>query len=78
MQVKLRVYANLAEESFMDTGDNYNFDVNPGTTVAQLLNKAGINGRDVRIVMINNNQAELNTTVKDGDEIGVFPSMGGA
>ena len=28
MQVKLRGYANLAEESFMDTGDNYNFDVN--------------------------------------------------
>lgn len=78
MQVKLRVYANLAEEASMDTGDNYNFNVNPGTTVAQLLNKAGINRRDVRIVMINNNQAELNTTVKDGDEIGVFPSMGGA
>jgi molybdopterin synthase sulfur carrier subunit len=77
MQVKLRVYANLAEEASKSTGDNYNFHVTPGTTVAQLLNEAGINRRNVRIVMVNNSQAELDTTVKDGDEIGVFPSMGG-
>ncbi len=78
MRVKLRVYANLAEGASMDVGDNYDFHVDPGTTIAQLLAKAGINRRDVRIVMINNNQAELNSTIQDGDEVGVFPSMGGA
>ena len=77
MQVKLRVYADLAEEASKNTGDNYNFNVNPGTTVAQLLDEAGINNRNVRIVMINKSQAELDTAVRDGDEISVFPSMGG-
>ncbi|MGI6143655.1 MAG: MoaD/ThiS family protein [bacterium] len=78
MQVKLRVYASLAEDTGMDVADNYGFQVEPGTTVFQLLQEAGINQRDVRIVMINNKQADLNTEVRDGDEIGVFPSMGGA
>jgi molybdopterin synthase sulfur carrier subunit len=78
MQVKLQVYASLAEDTEMDVADNYGFQIEPGTTVSQLLQEAGINQRDVRIVMINNKQADLDTEVRDGDEIGVFPSMGGA
>ncbi len=43
----------------------------------QLLAQAGIPDRDVKLIFVNGRKAELDTALRDGDQVGLAPATGG-
>jgi molybdopterin converting factor small subunit len=78
MQVELRVFATLRKylpDHPLDRG--VVVTVEPGTTVGQLITKAGVPLEKVKIVMVNNRHADLDQQLVDGDRVAVFPPVAG-
>lgn len=52
-------------------------EAKPGMTVLGLVDRLGIPAKEVKIVMLNNKAAPLDSAIKDGDRVGLFPAVGG-
>ena len=53
-------------------------DVEPGTTVAAFLDRLGISGGQVHLVMVNGSmERDRQRALSDGDELVVFPPVAG-
>ena len=48
-----------------------------GSTVAQLAQHLGLPLRDIKIVMVNGRQHQVDDPMRDGDRIAYFPAVGG-
>jgi molybdopterin converting factor small subunit len=51
--------------------------VEPGTSILQLYVVLGIPAEEVKLAYVNGIYCEPETILKDGDEIGIFPPIGG-
>lgn len=52
-------------------------EASPGLTVAGLIQDLGLEVKGVKIIMVNGRAAPLETPLKDGDRVGLFPPVGG-
>ena len=52
-------------------------EARPGLTVRDVVAEAGIAPEAVYIVMVNNDRADLDTALADGDRLGLFPAVSG-
>ncbi|MEW6262909.1 MAG: MoaD/ThiS family protein [Thermodesulfobacteriota bacterium] len=76
VKVKLSsVLRGLVQGYQPDNGLDY--DLEPGRTVAQLLESLGIPAKKVKIIMVNGHHASLDQALSDGDRVGLFPPVGG-
>lgn len=48
-----------------------------GTTVGELLGLLKVPSAQARILFVNNVHANEKTVLKDGDQVGIFPPVGG-
>ncbi|WP_411329686.1 MoaD/ThiS family protein [Desulfovibrio desulfuricans] len=48
-----------------------------GSTVAQLAQHLGLPPQDIKIVMVNGRQQQVDDLMRDGDRIAYFPAVGG-
>lgn len=48
-----------------------------GSTVAQLAQHLGLPLEDIKIVMVNGRQQQVDDPMRDGDRIAYFPAVGG-
>lgn len=73
MKVTVKLFASLREnnekEMLLDLPD----DVTPLYIIQQI----NISEKDVAIIMINGRAKELNTILKEGDTLSLFPAVGG-
>lgn len=74
MPVTLKCYATLARRQPPDAA---NLLVAPGETVRSLMQRLGIPGDQVAIVMLNGKSVEPDAVLADGDRLGLFPAVGG-
>jgi molybdopterin converting factor small subunit len=58
-------------------GQTKTVEVAPGCTMAQLRDQLGLPADEVRVVMRNHVQADLDEEVRDGDRIVFFPAVAG-
>ncbi|MGD9137657.1 MAG: MoaD/ThiS family protein [Desulfobacterales bacterium] len=77
MRVDLKCFATLAESDACDYSDSTTYQMNSGQTVEELVELAGIDKNNVKIVFVNNKIVELKTELSDGDQVGLAPSVGG-
>lgn len=78
MEVELRVYATLRK--YLPTqplGEGTLFRTEPGTSVAGLLEQAGVPLDQVKIIMVNNRHAGPEHVLADGDRVAAFPPVAG-
>lgn len=61
--------ADIGEKEVVKLPDN--------STIRDLINKFGISEKNARFFIVNGNSQNLNYTLKDGDQIRIFPLMGG-
>ena len=53
------------------------FPVNAGSTVADLATRLGIDPKDAKLIFINGRKGTLDSILKKGDRVGLFPPVGG-
>jgi sulfur-carrier protein len=73
MHIKIRLYASLRK----DHAPEEHVEVPVGTTIMSLIEMLGVDAPTVTLVFINGRHADFLTEIHDGDEIALFPPIGG-
>jgi molybdopterin converting factor small subunit len=74
MGIELKCFATLRDHLPENSDD---FPVDPGETVRSLVTRLGILEEEVTIIFINALRSDLDSEIKDGDRVGLFPAVGG-
>jgi sulfur carrier protein ThiS len=74
MGIEIKCFATLAKFLPDNSAD---YPLAPGETIRSLLAKLGIPEDEVALLFINSARAYLDSEVKDGDRVGIFPAVGG-
>ena len=78
MRIEVNLYATLNRYMENETGGKSSaIDVEDGTCVIDVIQKLKIPGDSVKLIFINGVHAKRDTTLKDGDRLGLFPPVGG-
>ncbi|MEW6726437.1 MoaD/ThiS family protein [Desulforudis sp. 1088] len=78
MRVELRVFASLQKyRPDLAGGEPLDLEVPEGSTVEDVLAGIGVPVSEVKIVMVNGQQATLKWRLRDGDRVGAFPPVAG-
>jgi molybdopterin converting factor small subunit len=80
--ISVRLYATLASlaqhGSRVASGSaELEVEARSGLTVRDLLPTAGISAADVFVVTVNDVRADLDTSLDEGDRVGLFPVLSG-
>jgi molybdopterin converting factor small subunit len=78
MKIDLRLFASLARY-LPDKSDGRSLivEVDEETTVKDLLKRMGIPLGEVKLIFLNGIRSEMESPLKDGDRLGVFPPVAG-
>ncbi len=76
MQVRVKLMGTLRSQ--LPPGGSGAVEAEPGTTVAALLARLGIDGVRIHLVMVNGEMAtDRQRVLADGDDVTVFPPVAG-
>ncbi len=77
MRVRVKLYASLQRFTNVAAGTPIDLDLPDGSTVAALLERLQIPSDEVRIAFVNGSTRTDTWPLQPGDEVGVFPPVGG-
>lgn len=78
MKISVNLFAKLVCFKPVNTGrEPWTVDCLEGTTVGELLGLLKVPSAQARILFVNNVHANEKTVLKDGDQVGIFPPVGG-
>ena len=78
MKIEVTVFATLRRYlPGLRLGEMKTLEVTPGCTMAQLRDQLGLPADEVKVVMRNHIQANLDEEVREGDRIVFFPAVAG-
>jgi len=79
MKIQLNLFASLTR--FLPDPEGAGFsnlvEIREGTTIEALLDQLKIPREQPKIIFLNGLHAEVNTVLKEGDRLGVFPPLAG-
>lgn len=79
MKVRVKLFATLQryapEGQF--AGDAFEIEVPEGSTIATIIEQLGIRAHEVKVAFVNGRARAEVYRLKEGDEIGIFPPVGG-
>jgi len=73
--VKVNLYATLRK--YIGGAPSVEVEIDPGQTIAQVLKRLGVPADQTRIIFVNNRAADLSHALQGGEQIGIFPAIGG-
>jgi molybdopterin converting factor small subunit len=73
VRLNVKLFASLREGRF----DERDLEFAEGTRVREVAKAAGIPEGEVAVIFINARHAELETLLRDGDRLSIFPPVGG-
>ena len=74
-QVEVRLYAGL--RAHVKGATSVSVHVEPGETIAGVLERLSVPLSQTRIIFVNHRAANLDQELAGGEELGVFPAIGG-
>jgi hypothetical protein len=77
MKVFLKCFATLADKHKCDYQDSAQHELFEHQTVEDLIYKNGIARENVKIIFVNGKKGDFTTVLKNGDQIGLAPAVGG-
>jgi len=78
MLVHVKLFATLARFSGgVPAGTFFDVEIPEGSVLENLVNQLGIPPEETRIAFVNGVIQSMDWTLKTGDEIGIFPPIGG-
>jgi molybdopterin synthase sulfur carrier subunit len=76
--VHVKLFASLrGYRPGLRMGEPFRAELEEGRTIADVLRQAGVPADEVKLVFVNGIMRERNYALSDGDELGVFPPVGG-
>lgn len=72
--ITIKLFATL-KKYLPASADNH--PIESGASVRELINELRIEASQAKLIFINGRKADLNSVLKDGDRLGVFPPVGG-
>ncbi len=72
--IDLRLFATLQQ---FKPHSSHAYKINAGTPVRMLVQQLGIPEIKAKLIFINGVKGDLDTVLKDGDRVGIFPPVGG-
>jgi len=78
IKVEVKLFATLRRQ-FPDlrVGEAMSVTLPEEATVAQLVNKLGLPEKQVKVIFVNGTVRKQGHSLTDGDEVGIFPPVGG-
>ncbi|MBU0543906.1 MAG: MoaD/ThiS family protein [Proteobacteria bacterium] len=70
----IKLFASLTRFT-PDSADKY--PISSGTSIRAIINRLGISEDKAKLIFINGIKGELDSTLKGGERIGIFPPVGG-
>jgi molybdopterin converting factor small subunit len=78
MQVKVKLFATLREYLPKDSdGRSCLMDIDETTTIEQIISTFNIPEEIPKIILINGLNGTMDQTLKEGDELSIFPPVAG-
>ena len=78
MRVHVKLFANLRHFApSAATGRSFEIDLAEGATVADLIHHLSLPAEEVKMVYVNARARPEDWRLEPGDEIGIFPPVGG-
>jgi sulfur carrier protein ThiS len=77
MKVELKCFSKLVDPGTCDFRESTSYDLEEGDTVRDLVRKADIDDKGIKIVFINSNIVDLDAKLSEGDRVGLAPAVGG-
>lgn len=78
VRVRVKLFATLRRYyPELGVGEGMDVELPDGATVGQLVNHLGLPADHVRVVFINGIARDESYPLSDGDEVGMFPPVGG-
>ncbi len=79
MKIKVKLFANLVKFSPNPkySGAPFLYEMKDGMTFADLINDLQLPEEDVKILFVNGIICEKDRVLQEGDEVGIFPPVGG-
>jgi len=74
-QVQVNLFATL--RSHIGGAPSIELEIEPGQTIEDVLDELGVPTGQTRILFLNNRAAGLHDELHDGDQLAVFPALGG-
>ena len=74
--IDVRLFAHLPSTSESGKAE-FQVEARQGLTVRDVVAQAGIPVKAIFVVMINNDRADLDATLADGDRLALFPPVSG-
>ncbi|MDQ7032117.1 MAG: MoaD/ThiS family protein [Desulfonauticus sp.] len=71
--LEVKCFATLQDH----TPEGGKIDYRPGLTVRDVLKMLDIPEEEVKVVFVNGEYKDLDTSLQDGDRLGLFPAVGG-
>ncbi|MGD2270996.1 MAG: MoaD/ThiS family protein [Desulfobacterales bacterium] len=78
MKIEVNLYATLSR--YMPDGSKgpaHVVDVREGATIGDLLQKLGVPEKSAKLIFLDGMHSNLDTVLKEGSRLGVFPPVGG-
>ena len=78
MTVYVKLFATLRRyRPGLGIGEAFAVELPPGATVGDLLRELGLPEQEVKVVFVNALHREPDHPLADGDQVGIFPPVGG-
>ena len=77
MKVALKCFSTLVNPETCDFKESTTYELDDGQTLQDLVERAGIDGDDVKIAFVNSRKVDLGTVLSDRDRVGLAPAVGG-
>lgn len=77
MRVDLKCFSTLVNLGACDYNASTRYELVEGQTVGDLIERAGIARKHIKIAFVNSRITDLNAALSDGDRVGLAPAVGG-
>ncbi len=77
MQVQAKVFATLRRYVTAAAGEAIQIELPDGATIADLVNVLKLPSEQVKVVFVNGRARDEDWQLAPGDEVGIFPPIGG-
>ena len=74
VKIQLKLYATLRK---FTPDDDDELNIEPGSSVGDILKQLGIPATEAKLVFINGKKGAIDTVLKGGERLGIFPPVGG-